>query len=249
MWWILLFPSLADSPQPPSAWDTPDSVRLDDAFPLPAGFTRRPRTLFGEWLGGLPVEPADRAVRTHDGRVVRHPARVIALPMVSGDLQQCADSALRLRAEYERQVGRPVMFHSTSGDEMSYARWAGGERPVVRDGHLAWVPGGDRSWDGYLTQLFNYAGTASLEVHDTISARTPRAGDLLVEGGYPGHAIVLLDVVVRGSETRVLVGEGFMPAQDFHVELGPLDGWWAWEDGVALPHWPLGAEDLRRWAR
>ncbi len=188
-------------------------------------------------------------MRTHDGRVVRHHARVINLPRVSGDLQQCADSALRLRAEYALQLGQPVTFHATSGDEMPYARWASGERPVVRDGRLAWVSGGDRTWEGYLRQLFNYAGTASLEAHDTVEAQTPRAGDVLVQGGFPGHAVVILDVAVQGEETRVLLGEGFMPAQDFHVELGPLDGWWPWNDGVALPHWPMSAADLRTWAR
>jgi len=249
MWWWLPFLSIADVPSPPRAWSTPDSVPLNQAFPVPDGFIRRQQDLFGQWLGGLPVEPADRAVRTHDGRIVRHPARVINLPMVSGDLQQCADSALRLRAEFQRQTGQTVTFHATSGDPMAWATWASGERPVVRDGHLAWVSGGDRSWNGYLRQLFNYAGTASLQAHDTRMAVTPRAGDVLVEGGFPGHAVVILDVVTRSDETRVLIGEGFMPAQDFHVELGPQDGWWTWDDGVALPHWPLGAEDLRRWSR
>ena len=132
---------------------------------------------------------------------------------------------------------------------MPHALWASGQRPVVQNGHLAWTDGGNRSWEGYLRSLFMYAGTASLEVHDTVPARTPRAGDLLVQGGYPGHAVVILDVATRGSETRVLIGEGYMPAQDFHVEIGPLDGWWAWQPGIALPHWPMGADDLRRWAR
>ena len=75
------------------------------------------------------------------------------------------------------------------------------------------MSGGDRTWEGYLRQLFNYAGTASLEAHDTVEAQTPRAGDVLVQGGFPGHAVVILDVAVQGEETRVLLGEGFMPAQ------------------------------------
>ena len=35
----------------------------------------------------------------------------------------------------------------------------------------------------------------------------------------------LMDVA-RGEELLVLLGEGYMPAQEFHVELGPEDGWW-----------------------
>ncbi len=249
MWWWLPFHSFASPPAPPAVWATADSVPLTEVFPVPDGFTRVPTDAFGTWLGGLPVEPADRPVRTHDGRVVRHPARVVPLPMVRGDLQQCADSALRLRAEYQRQHGQPVSFHATSGDEMAWATWAAGQRPVVQGNSLSWVPGGDRSWEGYLRALFTYAGTASLAVHDTLQVNRPRAGDVLVEGGFPGHAVVLLDVVERDGELRVLIGEGFMPAQDFHVELGPLDGWWAWDDGIDLPHWPLEQEHLRRWRR
>ncbi len=75
----------------------------------------------------------------------------------------------------------------------------------------------------------------------------PRAGDVLVRGGFPGHAVLLLDVATRGDETFVLVGEGYMPAQSFHVELGPVDGWWAWDDGVDLGHWDLRGGTLRRW--
>ena len=42
--------------------------------------------------------------------------------------------------------------------------------------------------------------------------------------------MLLLDVVVRGTDRLVLVDEGYMPAQNFHAEQGPvrmvaLGGW------------------------
>jgi hypothetical protein len=43
-----------------------------------------------------------------------------------------------------------------------------------------------------------------------------------------------------------LVGEGYMPAQNFHVETGPVSGWWPWRDGVKLDHWTLSKSTLRR---
>jgi hypothetical protein len=93
-----------------------------------------------------------------------------------------------------------------------------------------------------------WAGTRSLVAYDTVAAEgAPSPGDLLVEGGSPGHAVVLLDVARTADATYVLVGEGFMPAQDFHVELGPHGGWWRWDDGVELPHWTLEGSGLRRW--
>ncbi len=248
MWWWLPFLSFADTPSPPAAWSDRTTVPLHEAFPPPEGFDRVQRNLFGEWLGELPVRPEGIAVKTWDGRTVHHDARVIAMPVVRGDLQQCADSAIRLRAEYQLQTGQPVSFHATSGDEISYQRWMTGQRPTARGSTLTWTPGGDRTWEGYLRAVFAYAGTASLEAHETVAITEPRAGDLLVEGGFPGHAVVILDVARRGNQTRILIGEGFMPAQDFHVELGPDDGWWPWKPGLDLPHWPLGPQHLRRWA-
>jgi len=243
--------STAAAPTDPDAANVGADVEASTvraAFPLPAGTSRVDGGAFGEWLGAMTVRPADVTVRTHDGRTVGHDARVIELPLVKGDLQQCADSAIRLRAEWLKATGGEIMYHSTSGDPMPWSRYAGGETPYAAGNDLAWRPGGDKSWDGYLRSVFMYAGTRSLAL-DTEAVDAPIPGDIVVVPGGPGHAVVLLDVAKRGDETLVLVGEGFMPAQDFHVELGPVDGWWAWDDGVELDHWTLPASGLRRWSR
>lgn len=93
-----------------------------------------------------------------------------------------------------------------------------------------------------------WAGSASLHAHDTVADDHPDPGDVLVHPGFPGHAVILLDVARdEAGTTWVLVGEGYMPAQDFHVELGPRAGWWRWEDGVTVPWGRLDADTLRRW--
>ena len=241
-------------PSPPSIQQrtlpgesAPAGSTLQEAFPPPAGSRLADADPFGTYLRGLRVRAYSDPVRTHDGRTVGHHARVIDLPLVKGDLQQCADSALRLRAEFLRDSGAEVDFHATSGDAMPWARYAAGERAYAVGNHLEWKQGSPATWEQYLTALFTWAGTASLEAHDTVSDTHPDPGDVLVQGGFPGHAIVLLDVATQGDQTYVLVGEGFMPAQDFHVELGPHDGWWLWDDGVPLRHWPMPASALRRW--
>lgn len=231
MWWL------------PSALATP----IPDAFPPPDGAVRAEADAFGTWLRTQTVAEPDRPVRTHDGREVGHRARVVDLPMVPGDLQQCADSVIRLRAQWLKDTGQPVSFHATSGDPMPWSRWEAGERPYETGNKLAWKPGTTGGWDAYLAKVFLWAGTRSLAAYDTVPADgPPRPGDVLVAPGSPGHAVVLLDVATRGADTFVLVGEGFMPAQDFHVELGPVSGWWRWDDGVALPHWTLPASTHRR---
>lgn len=241
--WLMALGCSAPAPAQASA-PQPETVRT--AFPPPAGFVRVEGDAFAAWLGDRPLLPADTPVTTHDGRVVGHRARVVDLPMVRGDLQQCADSAIRLRAEWQRATDQPVAFHATSGDLLPWARFRDGETPIAVGNAIAWKAGSTGTWDDYLTRVFTWAGTDSLARLDTVAAADPRPGDLLVQGGFPGHAVVLLDVARRGDEVALLVGEGFMPAQTFHVELGPHDGWWSWDGALDLGHWAFNAEHLRR---
>ncbi|MFN7146484.1 MAG: DUF4846 domain-containing protein, partial [Myxococcota bacterium] len=77
---------------------------------------------------------------------------------------------------------------------------------------------------------------------------TARPGDIVVQPGSPGHAVVLLDVATRGDRAWVLVGQGYMPAMDFHVLDGPVAGWFPVE-GDWLPSAPIPVpwSGLRRW--
>lgn len=221
---------------------------VGEAFPPPAGAQRIPGDAFGASLGELELADEGTPVRTHDGRTVRgHRARVVDLALVPGDLQQCADSVIRLRAEWLKARGEPVSFHATSGDPLPWTRYAAGERPYARGNAIHWKPGAAGSWEGYLKAVFTWAGTASLDAYETEATTELRPGHMLLDAGFPGHVVLLLDVAETGDETFVLIGEGFMPAQSFHVELGPHGGWWKWEDGIQLPHWKLPASTLRKW--
>lgn len=218
---------------------------MAQAYPPPANSTQVIASDFGAWLQSRPLRGASTPILTHDGRVVQHDGRPVDLPMVKGDLQQCADSAIRLRAEWLKEKDEPVVFHATSGDPLTWSRYRAGEKPYESQGRIAWKAGGDKTWDGYLKWVFMWAGTRSL-AYDTVAVSAPQPGDLLVNPGSPGHAVVLLDVAKRGDDVFVLVGEGYMPAQDFHVEHGPIGGWWEWDEGVQLDHWHMPATGLRR---
>lgn len=218
---------------------------IEDAFPPPEGANRVDAQGYGGWLKTLELRAEDVPVRTFDGREVGHSARVVELPMVSGDLQQCADSLIRLRATWQIAASEEVLFHATSGDPMPFSRYVGGETPYVKNDRIEWKKGGTGDLEGYLAKVFIWAGTHSLQHLDTTPTSQVVPGSMLIQGGFPGHAVVLLDVATKGDETYVLVGEGYMPAQDFHVELGPHEGWYLWEDGLPSFHWPMKAEDLR----
>ncbi len=233
-----------------SLTESPPEIRavttVGEAFPPPHGAERVKGDAFGDWLGHLTLAASDAPVRTYEGATVGHRARVIEFGLVDGDLQQCADTAIRARAEWLKEKGLPISFHATSGDPMPYSRWLNGEHPYASGQKLAWKRGKVGSWEGYLSAVFMYAGTRSLD-KDTVAATVPLPGDIVVVPGSPGHAVLLLDVAKKGEQTYVLVGEGYMPAQQFHVELGPDDGWWPWGPGIELDHWSMPASGLRRW--
>lgn len=258
MWWLIgcaLAPadaetpidagSAAAAPVATSASAAPTTVAT--AFPVPSGYTAVDGGAFGAYLGALRVLDPAVPVRTYDGRIVDHRARVIDLPMVPGDLQQCADSAIRVRAEWQRSVGQSPSFHATSGDPLPWSRYEAGEKPYDDHGKIAWKPGSSRQWDDYLASVFMWAGTRSL-AYDTTAVDDPRPGDVVVYPGSPGHAVVLLEVAKRGDDTLVLFAEGYMPAQNFHVDLGTEGGWWRWGPGLSLPYCcDLPGSSLRRW--
>jgi aspartyl/glutamyl-tRNA(Asn/Gln) amidotransferase C subunit len=229
-------------------------------FAPPRGFVRVDEApgSFGAWLRTLPL--ADRAtpVTSYRGDVLHAAsAAVAAIDVGSADLQQCADSIIRLHAEWRWASGaRGVSYRAASGAQMPWARWARGERPVVKGATLSWEPGAKAASDHgafrkYLDQVFTYANTGSLSVQGAKVRRSElRPGDFVVEAGSPGHAVLVLDVA-RAKDGRqvALLGQGYMPAQSFQV-LRPAAGqvWFSLDDDtLRTPFWePFAWSSLRR---
>lgn len=213
-------------------------------FPLPAGWTRVPaeRGSFGAWLQGLPVLPDTSTVHDFTGQpIFAASAAVIELDLIGADLQQCADSIFRLYAEFRWATGttEALQFHFTSGDITAWKDWQRGERHIVFGDLVLPVPwfspgrsrGAFRSW---LALVFRYAGTRSMALDSSpVPPTAPlEAGDFFVLPGSPGHTVLILDVIedATSGERRALVGQGYTPAQEFHVistkEELALDGVW-----------------------
>lgn len=237
--------------------------RLVDRFAPPPGFARVDveEGGFAAFLRTLPLEEPGAPVRAFDGRALATPSlAVVRLDVGERDLQQCADSAIRLYAEWLYASGRAARarFHLTSGDVVAFSRHARGERFRAAGRGIAWRAGGAKGADrrafrAWLDDVFTYAGSLSLP-RDTEPAppSSVQGGDLFVLPGSPGHVLVVLDVAKDAAgRSMLLLGEGFMPAQSFHV-VPTLDGG-AWhalgeKDAVRVPTWPkpFPAESLRR---
>jgi hypothetical protein len=245
--------------------------RLDRRFPPPDGFVRvvAPEGSFAAWLRGLPLKSEGTAVLLHSGlpkwRQDVH-AAVIDIDTGSRDLQQCADAVMRLRAEWQFARGdvRRIAFNDTGGGKpMAFSRWAIGERPRAEGRVLVWAKRAQSdasyaSFRRYMDTVFTWAGTHSLE-RELVAVRDSRVeiGDVIIKGGFPGHAVLVADVVEHPTtgERRFLLIQSFMPAQDMHVLKGrdTPDGspWYRLDPGqpFATPEWIFPPGSHRRWSQ
>lgn len=231
----------------------------------PGGFRRTQEAAdsFGAWLRRLPLKPVGEPVRLYTGtprlRQDMH-AGVINIDVGNRDLQQCADAAMRLRAEWLWAANRPndIAFNYTGGGRVPFSRWAKGERPS--ENGRSWIRKGrpDASYASfrrYMTQVFAYAGTYSLERElKPVALADIEIGDVFIKGGFPGHAVIVADMVEHQTtgEKRFLLIQSYMPAQDMHILANPADPSSPWysasfEGPLVTPEWTFPEGSLRRW--
>lgn len=233
----------------------------------PAGYVRVPNLegSFGTYLRDLPLRPGRLAVRLHNGKLkgnqtVHH--AVVDMDIGSQDIQQCADAVIRLRAEYlfRTECTDEIHFSFTSGDTAYWKDWRAGMRPSVQANRVSWrraaeVDSSYENFRHYLNAVFTYAGSASLErelvrVEDP---SRPEIGDVFIDGGFPGHAVLVVDVAESPTGDRVfLLAQSYMPAQDIHVlkSYEDVSPWYrARSSGVLrTPEWTFSYGELRRFA-
>jgi len=237
---------------------------LAERIPPPEGFRRLPAGAFAAWLRGLPLLEGRPEVLLFDGTRKRNQTAhhaVLDLDVGARDLQQCADAVIRLRAEflYAEGCAEDVVFRFTSGDAARWTRWRDGWRPRVRGSTVTWdrsaaTDGSWRSFRSYLETVFTYAGSYSLERELERVADPTRLspGDVFIQGGFPGHAVLVVDVVENeASERRFLLAQSYMPAQQVHVLRNPASPASPWYEArrsgaLATPEWRFDYGDLRR---
>ena len=256
-------PALAQGGSRPDWLEATPHERLVDRFAPPPGHHRIALAgdPFGAWLRALPLRPAGSPILLHTGRprgAQRGAAAIVDIDVGRADLQQCADAIIRLRAEYLRASGRSraLAFRFTNGERYAYADYLAGRRPRPRGNAITWISArssGDTraAFRAWLDVVFTYAGTLSLarELRRVADAATIEPGDVLIQPGSPGHAIIALDVAERDGARVALFAQSFMPAQSIHVLRGPLAGaWYAISADAAIdtPDWRFVAADLRR---
>lgn len=229
----------------------PTGPNIQSRLPAPQGFTRvaAEQGSLQEFLRAYPLKEEGSPVLLYDGSKKRNQNAHVAvfdLPIENYDLQQCADSIMRMYAEYFLATGQAekIQFHFTNGFLADYKTYRDGNRIAVDGNNVSWTPsaGYDDSYETfvkYMKIIFNYAGTLSMENESTqIEVSQVRAGDVILKGGSPGHVIMIVDVCENeAGEKAFLLAQGYMPAQEFHVLKNPLheDNPWYYETEISYP--------------
>lgn len=230
------------SPSETKSLIDPAGNTVAERFQTPEGFTRSSDISgFAEFLRNYKLYKDGKKVKLYDGSDKGNQsahAAVLKMKVVDGDLQQCADSVMRLYAEYFYQSKQydKMNFHLVNGFSVEYSKWRQGMRVSVNGDNTSWVSQASpsdskQSFEQYLRFVFAYASTLSMEKESKkIKKEQIQAGDLFIYGGSPGHVVMVLDVCENSSgEKAFLLGQGYMPAQQFHVLKNPLheeDPWY-----------------------
>jgi hypothetical protein len=241
---------------------------IAERFPPPAGFKRAifPEGSLQAWLQALPLKDGCPRIRLYNGSELLYldwHCAVVDMDIGDRDLQQCADTIIRLRAEYLWKMKRyeELHFNFTSGDRSDWLKWRDGLRPYVKGNNVKFVKTAtyDKSYSNFrrwLDSVFYYAGTISIsrDYPRLKDASKIRPGDFFVEAGSPGHAVIIVDIAVNETtgEKVMLLAQGFMPAQEMHILKNPgshdLSPWYLVSFGPVLktPQWNFNAKHLRR---
>jgi len=262
----LLLSPITASAAPAHPWATTGNAdTVATRFETPKGYVRSslPEGSFGVWLRALPLLPGTPAVKLFDGSLKVNQtaqAAVIDIDVGSRDLQQCADAVMRLRAEYLRAAAKDqqICFRFSDGTDAVWSDWQEGYRARAQGKRMVFErsAGKDASYASfrkYLNVVFSYAGTMSLqnELQRAPDTKTILPGDVFIKGGFPGHAVIVLDVAERSDGDRIfLLAQSYMPAQQIHVLKNPNNSapWYhiSKDEPLLTPEWQFAAGTLSR---
>lgn len=214
-------------------------------IPLPEGFERTAADSgsFSNYLRNTGLKK-DMIVYLYNGKPKQNQAAQFALLDISTgttDLQQCADAVMRLRAEYlfsQKQYDE-LVFYDSNKTPYKFSS------PYTRN-----------NFTTYLNRVFGMCGSASLskQLKPVTDFLNIESGDVLIRGGFPGHAVIVMDVAVNAAGRKIyLLAQGYMPAQDMHVLINPmnpdLSPWYEVNDNeiIHTPEYTFTKHELKHW--
>jgi hypothetical protein len=246
-----------------------NGTTIQTRFDVPIGYvrTKEESTSFGAFLRNLPLKPAGSLVKYYNGSSKSNSNiydAVVNLPIGNKDLHQCADAVMRLRADYlyAQKAYDKIEFNFTNGFKVEYSMWRLGNRIRVNGNKTSWAKTAKpsdsyESYWKYMEIIFNYAGTASLSKElKPIPVSEIKIGDVFIKGGFPGHAVIVVDLAVnpKNNQKVMLLAQSYMPAQEIQILLNPRISsnnkvcWYSTNivSKLETPEWTFDVTDLKR---
>ncbi|MBR1741886.1 MAG: DUF4846 domain-containing protein [Lachnospiraceae bacterium] len=224
---------------------------LEKRIRTPEGYERTSEKegSLGNFLRSYKMKKDGSPVLLYDGKEKGNQnahVAVFKLPLENEDLQQCADSVMRVYGEYYYQKGQydKIQFSLGGGFQANFKTWSQGNGISVNGDRVSWVssPGNNESYASFqkfMRIVFAYSGTMNLEEDSKkIRLRDIRTGDIFIRGGSPGHAVMVVDLCENAEGRKAfLLAQGYMPAQEFHVLKNPLheNDPWYYQDEISYP--------------
>ena len=241
------------------------SSNIEDRFGYPDGYERIYNDTYSKFLREHPLKD-NNVVKYFNGKRKYNNniwAAVYDYDIGPRDLHQCADAVIYMRASWMYSEGRgdDIELVASDGTIMPYRDWLKGVIWTQDGNGLKQVmtkPRKDNcdTFRKYLDHVFIWAGTYSLQTYETyqVDIYDIQPGDVFVVGGFPGHAVNVVDVGVNEETGHkyFILAQSYMPAQQNQILLNPATGDVFYElfdfmTEVVTPDWTFHVNDLRRW--
>ena len=205
-------------------------------IPSPPGYVREVHSDdgFAAWLQQLPLK-TNNVILLYTGKSNRsHRFNVLAViekPLLFREnLEECVDFCLRIWADYHYESGlldRLYLFDRDGGKV--YFSATALAAAALKTGNIA------TAYREFLKQGMAWTNPHSIAQGSSRLADCElRPGDLVLQTSsrYRGQASMILDDCIDQNGGRLfLIGFGFSPAQEFHIERAPVgfgtDGWFS----------------------
>lgn len=223
-------------------------------------------SVYSSWLLDLTLKKS-KTVHLYNGKLKSNQDAqyaVLNIDIGKKDLIQCADAAMKLRADYlfEKHLYDQIKFLTTSGEEILFENWLKGIRWKEQGNKLVSYninkekTNIQKEYTSFMEFMFSYCGTYSLskQLKPVNDSRSIQPGDVFVYGGFPGHAVTVMAVAKNKEGEKIfLISQGYMPAQDIHILRNyantDLSPWYAISGIYPLytPQWQFKTGSLKRW--
>lgn len=272
---LLFFACKTDKQKQLSTWNkqvvSPKIIQekgttIKTRFLVPKGFKRisTPLNSFENYLQNFKLKPTNSKVHLYNGDLKSNQnvhAAILDISVGKQDLQQCADATMRLRSEFLFQQKRyqDIHFKFTNGFNVAYSKWRQGYRLNIKGNKVSWYKTEKEStsytsFSKYMRYIFIYAGTLSLDKElKSVAIKNMKIGDVFIQGGSPGHAIIVVDMAINSeNETVFMLAQSYMPAQEIHVLKNYTNKnrspWYSAKNLTRLstPEWNFTQDDLKR---